>query len=711
MRLRLRIERNELPPVQVLWSIEPTETKNTISQFLERVNERFPLEGNTWDVSDYAVMVAGYEATHYSELGNTFKDEDEVVIKPLGFAELRTRTLTGRDQITQDGRHLLDGVPFGKPLLKRPRRPDVRIPPRKKQRLEQEDGDEQALVRLEEEILDEDDEDEEDDGDFEENALEDAVESEQESDDSDESSEEDSESSDSDSDSSSDSSESESGSEDDSDSSSEVSWDGVKERDKIASVDTVIVTDNLQPTNPPAAATPKQRKIVAVANAASSTPPHEGQSKTKDRNARRRDAKKLKFLKDKGVLPPSAALKDLYEYDMQHDRQKMLTDMEHDRQQLLDHIAQGGIDVSEAPATDGQLHLEDGDEPPEEESTRRPAEPTAEASGPTEKHQETLAAVAQANPYVDDATEGSAAPTRRARLDLKGMNRMVFSSLGLRTPKTQADRDALQKKLAARPNKSLPAQAAAQQNEQAAEDDEDPEAWRHKVSLTAVECLDEGVQLSAPDFPFQQRWDPQYQYTKKRAASSTKSKRSKKRRVSAQENGSHGDYVETYDKYNQDGGGDALNYDDPEDDEEDFDDSYWEEGALLENDEDVESETDHHNGFPKLPKDTAELPALAESDAKEGDFVVFEELSVSAATNWTPQTVTKLAKLGSKSSEGWTITEAPSRAKQYDEDGNRVYSKFEMEDFSDDGEGEEESRLVQWAELQDIRLLKRDENI
>ncbi|KXT05745.1 hypothetical protein AC578_1088 [Pseudocercospora eumusae] len=709
MRLRLRIERNELPAVQVLWSIEPTEIKNTISQFLERVNERFPLEGNTWDISDYSVMVAGYEATHYSELGNTFKDEDEVVIKPLGFAELRTRTLTGRDQITQDGRHLLDGVPFGKPLLKRPRRPDVRIPPRKKQRLEEEDDDEQALVRVQEDILDEDDEDEEDDGDFEEDAPEDAVESESESDDSDESSEEDSGSSSSDS--SSDSSESENESEDESDSSSEASWDGIEERDKIASVDTVIVTDNLQPTDPPAAATPKQHEKVAVANAASSTPPHQGQSKTKDRNVRRRDTKKLKFLKDKGVLPPNAALKDLYEHDMQHDRQIMLAKMEHGRQQLLDQIAQGGIDVSNAPATNGQLQPEDDDEPLEEESIRRPEEPTVAASAPTEEHKETPPDVEQPDPYVDDAAEESAAPTRRARLDLKGMNRMVFSSLGLRTPKTQADRDALQKKLAARPKKSLPVQAAAQQSEQAVTDDEEPEAWRQKVSLTAVECLDEGVELSAPDFPFQQRWDPQYQYTKKLAASSTKSKLNKKRRVSAQQNGSHDDYVETYDKYNQDGGGDALNYDDPDDEEEDFDDSYWEEGALLEQDEDAESEIDHSDGFPKLPKDTTTLPALAETDAKEGDLVVFEELSVSAATNWAPQTVSKLAKLGDKTDEGWTITEAPSRAKQYDEDGNRVYSKFEMDAFSENGEEEEEPRLVQWVELQGIRLLKRHESI
>lgn len=43
-------------------------------------------------------------------------------------AEVRARTLTGRDQIADDGRHLVDGIPFGRPYLRRPNRPDLRIP-------------------------------------------------------------------------------------------------------------------------------------------------------------------------------------------------------------------------------------------------------------------------------------------------------------------------------------------------------------------------------------------------------------------------------------------------------------------------------------------------------------------------------------------------------------------------------------------------------
>jgi hypothetical protein len=58
-------------------------------------------------------------------------------IRPLLTAEVRSRTLCGRHQISEDGRHLVDGIPFGRPYLKQPRRPAVRIPPRKRRRLEE----------------------------------------------------------------------------------------------------------------------------------------------------------------------------------------------------------------------------------------------------------------------------------------------------------------------------------------------------------------------------------------------------------------------------------------------------------------------------------------------------------------------------------------------------------------------------------------------
>ncbi len=63
-------------------------------------------------------------------------------IRPLTTSDLRIRKVSGRHQISTDGKHLIDGVAFGRPFLRRANRPAIRIPPRKRQRLTyDEDGD------------------------------------------------------------------------------------------------------------------------------------------------------------------------------------------------------------------------------------------------------------------------------------------------------------------------------------------------------------------------------------------------------------------------------------------------------------------------------------------------------------------------------------------------------------------------------------------
>ena len=82
-------------------------------------------------------------------------------IRPLLTAEVRARTLTGRVQINDGGQHLVDGIPFGRPYLRKPSRPSIRIPPRKRQRLDEDTaaGDEEVepigLITANGEVLDE----------------------------------------------------------------------------------------------------------------------------------------------------------------------------------------------------------------------------------------------------------------------------------------------------------------------------------------------------------------------------------------------------------------------------------------------------------------------------------------------------------------------------------------------------------------------------
>lgn len=45
------------------------------------------------------------------------------------------RRISGRYQISADGKHLIDGVAFGRPFLRRADRPAIRIPPRKRRRI------------------------------------------------------------------------------------------------------------------------------------------------------------------------------------------------------------------------------------------------------------------------------------------------------------------------------------------------------------------------------------------------------------------------------------------------------------------------------------------------------------------------------------------------------------------------------------------------
>lgn len=75
MRLRLQVERQDLPAAKVLWNIQPT---ITTAELLDQINDFFPLEAQGWGLEDYSVHVAGYEVLHFQQLGQVLKDDDEV---------------------------------------------------------------------------------------------------------------------------------------------------------------------------------------------------------------------------------------------------------------------------------------------------------------------------------------------------------------------------------------------------------------------------------------------------------------------------------------------------------------------------------------------------------------------------------------------------------------------------------------------------------
>lgn len=56
-------------------------------------------------------------------------------IRALQTNDLRIRRISGRHQISTDGKHLIDGVAFGRPYLRRATRPAINLPPRKRRRI------------------------------------------------------------------------------------------------------------------------------------------------------------------------------------------------------------------------------------------------------------------------------------------------------------------------------------------------------------------------------------------------------------------------------------------------------------------------------------------------------------------------------------------------------------------------------------------------
>ncbi|KAI4129733.1 MAG: hypothetical protein LQ338_002117 [Usnochroma carphineum] len=149
MRLHLTVQRNGLPAARILWTTggqDPAHSSAetaTISQLLEQVNDIIPLESEEWGLEDYAVEVGGFECLHFQEASQVLKEDDEVCIRPLSILDLRFRKVSGRHQISTDGKHLIDGVAFGRPFLRRSDRPAIRLPPRKRRRLTYDDEEDE----------------------------------------------------------------------------------------------------------------------------------------------------------------------------------------------------------------------------------------------------------------------------------------------------------------------------------------------------------------------------------------------------------------------------------------------------------------------------------------------------------------------------------------------------------------------------------------
>ncbi|KAI8965243.1 hypothetical protein F5Y11DRAFT_313406 [Daldinia sp. FL1419] len=139
MRLRLVVRRDGLPEERLMWNIS-LQDDPTISKLIEKVNEIFPLEIGQRGLEDYVVELrdqdgTSFECLHFQPVCTVLKPDDRVFIRALDRDDGRRRRISGRHQISSRGKHLVDGIPFGRRLLGTPiSRPSI-DPPRKRRKI------------------------------------------------------------------------------------------------------------------------------------------------------------------------------------------------------------------------------------------------------------------------------------------------------------------------------------------------------------------------------------------------------------------------------------------------------------------------------------------------------------------------------------------------------------------------------------------------
>ena len=558
-----------------------------------------------------------------------------------------------------------------------------------------------------------------------------------------------------------------------------------------------------------------------VTNSAPTTiPPYNGSNLTRSRNKRRKESKRLSFIKSKGILPAAATKADLYKFEKETthaERQQMIAvgavraAFEAKRQDLLTSIAAGGIDVSVDPSlqgknagiSEGQVP---GDDPLSKATTTRetvmtdqPAsakilgkveaenpsanDPTSTSDEPEVQDSATISPPkAKETPLtgslsttataivpdsittspvettatsMDDAGSTLAAVEvpasrttpapdsqhRQSKLDVSGAKRMLFSSLGLRTPKTKDDEMKTREKLL----KGVRHIEQPQVNDNIEKDlgeaaVAEDESWKDKIDLRAVECCYEGVELSTPPFPFIQRWDPQQ---RRYNIGNSKKRNGKKRKrnnnelhedslVHPQDKAARRSNPESHEdssytlqnkavRFNEDNWprqeaerepttekANAESKDQERPHDENFEDSIRANEQLLHETEDASADTlvemeqtdDVTDDLPTLPEDLSIYSYLTLDTAAKGTIVAFKQLEMSAETNWQPRISDYRTAIVEEILEDGTLSmtlakrDQPSKDIQYDEQsGERLYTKFEMPGYYDENSEDNHGKI------------------
>lgn len=333
---------------------------------------------------------------------------------------------------------------------------------------------------------------------------------------------------------------------------------------------------------------------------------------------------------------------------------------------------------------------------------------------------------------VESASKNVKTPERHLKLDLASSRRMLFGSLGIRTPKTKEDETETREKLMKgfKPMKEPRSQEVAEANELLpVEGPEENGNWADKIVLKAAECCHEGIELNTPPFPFVQRWDPQQRGGYKGfggGSSRTNRKRKRNNSQSYQPDFSHEPgYCQLIQHDQPPSGFEAPKGKDaaapaekkqPARADQGIDVHGVQVNANFTRENDASAKEYPVNmiseDIPILSDDMSTCVSLTVELSLPGAVIAFKQLDMSEKTNWQPRVSEyRTATVGHSMANGMlrmilAQRDRPQTQISYNQrTGERIYSKFEMPGLDEEEACEDGVIELSFAELIEPKLI------
>ena len=488
-----------------------------------------------------------------------------------------------------------------------------------------------------------------------------------------------------------------------------------------------------------------------------------GRTATRERNARRTRSLKLNRLKDKGVLPRDTTSSEFSKLDVDfttapadalvaleqlrasrngplnapnlvkhpqgansqafvEQSQGQAQEFAARREELLAALAAGGVEVGPpSPASDGVVpeaspvsNTQEGsldDRLHQRQVSGRLRSVLVGGSGDVHETETFQVKPASLTPKVSNSDEieavrpsestESTPRTRTTKWDAGAGRRLLFGHLGVKTPRNKAEEESVRQKLLDKarpmhPVKSTQAIILEDTHKQLLDKYDD---WEGRINYSAVECVQEGIILSAPPFPFVQRWDPQQKLGGKRKSTQrdngTEDAHASKKQKRRDGNLPYAEEQDYLDESYQPSFPDTLDYDDSSQITSQC------RGNMRTQSQDSSFEIADLSNLvgEEIPEDLAPLPEniavlsdLSFGGARKGMTIAFKTLVMNE--RWEPiQSDYRTAIVIEVFDNGdlsVALAKRDRKQKKYDaETGARVYDKFEMpsddEDEDDDG--------------------------